>query len=134
MFRPFSSVRVIKIDGQPIMCASRAFLMNFLSLLPSSPSFLSHSLIFLDRLLSLISTTSLFLSHLCISTGPLLHRHGCSFFMSPLACFEEHGTREEFSTTGYSLTPFGPCSQLSPCTTGSFFFLFFFSNPSYTWN
>jgi hypothetical protein len=114
IFRHLPSVKVIKIDDQAVICTSRIFLMNFLPLLPSSPSFLSHSLIFLDHLLSLISTTSLSLSHLCISTGPLLHRHDCSFFMSPLTCFVEHGTREEFSTTGSSLIPFGPCSQLGP--------------------
>jgi hypothetical protein len=34
--------------------------------------------------------------------------------MSPLTCFVEHGTWEEFSMTGSSLTPFGPCSQLGP--------------------
>jgi hypothetical protein len=34
--------------------------------------------------------------------------------MSPLTCFVEHGTREEFSTTRSSLTPFGPCLQLGP--------------------
>jgi len=54
------------------------------------------------------------------------------FFLSPLTCFVEHGTREEFSTTGSSLTPFDPCSQLGPharlsLSSSSFSFFFFFS-------
>jgi hypothetical protein len=46
MFRPLLLVRMVKIDNQPVLCTSRAFLMNFLPLLPSSPLFLSHSLSF----------------------------------------------------------------------------------------
>jgi hypothetical protein len=59
MFRPLPSVKVVKIDNQPIMCASRAFLMNFLPLLPSSPSFLSYS-ISLSLSLSLSSLQHLY--------------------------------------------------------------------------
>jgi hypothetical protein len=51
---------MVKIDSQPVMCASHAFLMNFLPLLPSSPSFLSYSI-----------SLSLSLSHLCNISIPL---------------------------------------------------------------
>jgi hypothetical protein len=131
MFHPLPSVKVVKIDGQPVMCALCAFLMNFLHLLPLSPSFLSHTLIFLDRFLSFSSLQHLYPFIISISPLGLSSIVMAVLFLSPLTCFVEHGTREEFSTTGSSLTPFDPCSQLSlhallslSSSSSSFFFFF----------